>query len=348
MKYRINLLIIAIILFSKFAFGQNSDFGKRIDSLIDAKTEKPFNGIIVISKGLDNVYSRKIGYSDIQNKTKFKENDQFVIGSISKQFTAVLVLREYEKKRIDLLLPIKKYLPELSQSWADTVNMHHLLTHMHGIRQLDEPTAFKAGTKYEYSQIGYDLLAKIVEKTSGKTFEALSKDLFFECVMLNTFHPNLKLHKNLVKGYTEQENGTIQFENGSLTSYVAAGGFISSVEDLKKWNDCFYNENLLEKKTMDMVTTKQNGAVRNHPVFGITEYGYGITIDTKSNILLYGQTGFAPGFISMNFYFPETKTSVIVLMNIAYNENNLKETFMYHSEILKILRDNELTKKTYR
>jgi CubicO group peptidase (beta-lactamase class C family) len=347
MKYRINL-IIAIILFSKFAFGQNSDFGKRIDSLINAKTEKPFNGIILITKGQENVYSRKIGYSDIQNKTEFKENDQFVIGSLSKQFTAVLVLREYEKKRIDLLIPIKKYLPELSQSWADTVNVHNLLTHMHGIRKLDEPTVFKAGNKYEYSQIGYDLLAKILEKTSGKTFETLSKDLFCECGMLNTSHPNLNLHENLVKGYTEQENGKIQFENGSMTSYVAAGGFISTIEDLKKWNDYFYNGKLLEKKTMEIVTKKQKGAVRNHPVFGMTEYGYGITINDKDNIIQYGQTGFAPGFISMNFYFPETKTSVIVLMNIAYNENNLKETFMYHSEILKILRDNELTKKTYR
>jgi CubicO group peptidase (beta-lactamase class C family) len=341
MKYRI-YLIIALILISNLAFGQDLNFGKRIDSLINAKTKKPFNGSILIAKGQENVYSRKIGYSDIQNKTEFKENDQFVIGSISKQFTAVLVLREYEKKGIDLFVPIKKYLPELSQGWADTVNVHHLLTHMHGIRKLDGPTVFRAGTKYEYSQIGYDLLAKIVEKTSGKTFEAISKELFFECGMLNTCHPNLNLHKNLVKGYTEQENGEIQFEHGSLTSYVAAGGFISTIEDLKIWNNCFYNGKLLEKETMKMVTTKQNGAIRNHPVFGITEYGYGITIDTKGDILQYGQTGFAPGFISMNFYFPETKTSVIVLMNISYNENNLKETFLYHSEILKIFRECEL------
>jgi D-alanyl-D-alanine carboxypeptidase len=90
-----------------------------------------------------------------------------------------------------------------------------------------------------------------------------------------------------------------------------------------------------------MLTMKQNGAVRNHPLFGNTEYGYGITIDTKENILQLGQTGFTPGFVSMNFYFPKTKTSVIILENIAYDVNDLKKTFIYHTEILKKIRQEQ-------
>jgi len=85
------------------------------------------------------------------------------------------VLREFDKGNIDLFTPIKKYLPELTQSWADTVTIHHLLTHMHGISQLDKPTTFKVGTQYSYSQIGYELLAKIIERTSGKSFAELSR-----------------------------------------------------------------------------------------------------------------------------------------------------------------------------
>jgi CubicO group peptidase (beta-lactamase class C family) len=142
----------------------------------------------------------------------------------------------------------------------------------------------------------------------------------------------------LVKGYTEIENGRIEYENETFQNYVAAGSFISTVEDLNIWNELFYSGNLLEKETMKMLETKQQGAVRNHPIFGITEYGYGITIDTKENILQLGQTGFAPGFISMSYYFPKTQTSVIVLENIAYDTNDLKKTFYYHTEILKIVR----------
>lgn len=320
-------------------FGQQNNIDIHIDSLISIKTTKPFNGVILISQKGKTKYSKIVGYSDLDKQVPLKLNDQFVIGSISKQFTAVLVLREFDKGNIELFVPIRQYLPELTQNWADTVTIHHLLTHMHGISQLDKPTSFKVGTHYSYSQIGYDLLAKIVERTSGKSFVELSKNLFEECGMKNTFHPDIKGYTNLVKGYTENENGTIEFETETFQNYVAAGSFISTVEDLNSWNSFFYNGKLLKSKTMKMVETKQKGAVRNHPIFGITEYGYGITIDTKENILQYGQTGFAPGFISMNFYFPKTKTSVIVLENVAYETEDLKKTFYYHTEILKIVRN---------
>lgn len=343
MKY-IFLLIVYInsIIVS---FGQQNNIEKQIDSIISVKTTRPFNGIILISKKGKTNYSKFFGYSDIDKKEPLKLNDQFVIGSISKQFTAVLVLREFDKGSIDLFTPIRRYLPELTQSWADTVNVHHLLTHMHGISQLDKPTSFKVGTQYSYSQIGYDLLARIVEKTSGKSFAELSENLFVECGMKNTFHPDIKKYNNLVKGYSEIENDKIEFETKTFQNYVAAGSFISTVNDLKTWNSLFYNGKLLKSKTMKLLETKQKGAVRNHPIFGITEYGYGITIDTKENILQFGQTGFAPGFISMNFYFPKTKTSVIVLENVAYETDDLKKTFFYHTEILKVIR-NEI--KNYR
>lgn len=337
MKY-----IFLLIIFLKatvVTFGQQNNIDKQIDSLISVKTTRPFNGIILISKKEKTKYLKLFGYSDIDKKESLKLTDQFVIGSISKQFTAVLVLREFDKGNIDLFIPIHKYLPELTQSWADTVTVHHLLTHMHGISQLDKLTSFKVGTQYSYSQIGYDLLAKIVEKTSGKSFAELSENLFEECGMKNTFHPDIKKYNNLVKGYSEIENSKIEFETETFQNYVAAGSFISTVNDLNTWNGLFYNGKLLKSKTMKLLKTKQKGSVRNHPIFGITEYGYGITIDTKENILQFGQTGFAPGFISMNFYFSKTKTSVIILENVAYETNDLKKTFHYHTEILKIIRN---------
>ncbi len=327
------------------ACGQQLNFAERIDSLISVKTTKPFNGIILISQKGKIKYSKTYGYSDINQKEPIKLNDQFVIGSISKQFTAVLVLREFDKKHLDLFTPIHTYLQELTQSWADTVTIHHLLTHTHGITQINKPTIFKVGTQYSYSQIGYDLLAKIIEKTSGKTFAELSMNLFEEGGMKNTFHPDVKDYTNLVKGYTEGKNGKIEFETETFQNYVAAGSFISTVEDLNIWNKVFYGGKLLKKKTMRMLETKQEGAVRDHPIFGITEYGYGITIETKENIIQFGQTGFAPGFISMNYYYPKTKTSAIVLENIAYDTDDLKKSFYYQTEILKIIR-NEL--KNYR
>lgn len=336
MKYIILLLFINL---GFVAFGQQNKVAIEIDSLISAKTTEPFNGIILFAENSTTKYAKSVGYSDMKKKEPLKLYDQFVVGSISKQFTAVLVLREFDKGNIDLFVPIHKYLSELTQSWADTVTVHHLLTHMHGISQLDKPTSFKVGTQYAYSQIGYDLLAKIIEKTSGKPFVELSENLFRECGMENTFHPDSKKYNHLVKGYTENENGEIVYETETFQNYVAAGSFISTADDLNIWNSLLYRGKLLKAKTMKILTTKQKGAVRNHPMFGDTYYGYGITVDTKDNIIQYGQTGFAPGFVSMSFYFPKNKTSIIVLENIAYDTDDLKKTFYYHTEILKIVRN---------
>lgn len=316
-----------------------------MDALLSAETKKPFNGIVFVSENGISKFSKTYGRPYFDKPSPFKFDDQFVVGSISKQFTAVLVLKEYEKGRVKLHIPIKTYLPDLAESWADTVTVHHLLTHMHGIIALDKPLTFKPGTQYAYSQIGYDLLAKITEKTSGKSFAEQSKHMFKKSKMYNTFHPGLKGYRNLVPGYTENEKGQIEPEGDTFENYVAAGSFISTAHDLVIWNKCLHEGKLLSGSTYKLMMNKQKGAVRNHPIFGVVEYGYGITVDTNDGILQLGQTGFCPGFVSMNFYFPKTKTSIIALENVVWDENNLKKTFGYHSELLKIIRSSKLVEK---
>ncbi|MCF0059248.1 serine hydrolase [Dyadobacter sp. CY356] len=324
--------------------GNNDNTNGKIDDLLSSSTQKHFNGIVLIAKHGFTKYVKVIGFSDIEKRKPLKFDDQFVIGSISKQFTAVLLLREYEKGRVKLDIPIRNYLPELKQSWADSVTVDQLLTHMNGISALDKPLDFKPGSKYSYSQIGYDLLARIIENTSGKSFASLSAALFKKCKMYNTFHPDVKQYHNLVKGYTEQENGKFAIEAKTFENYVAAGSFISTAHDLLLWNNCLHEGKLLSQKTYRLMISKKPEAVRNHPIFGKVEYGYGITHDTKEGILQLGQTGFAPGFISMDFYFPKTKTSCIVLDNVVYDENDLQKAFSYHSHILKIIRESNLVK----
>jgi len=316
-----------------------------MENLLSAETKTPFNGIVYVSENGINKFSKVYGRPDIDKQAPFKFDDQFVIGSISKQFTAVLLLKEYERGHVKLHVPIKNYLPDLTESWADTVTVHHLLTHMHGIIALDKPLSFQPGTQYAYSQIGYDLLAKITEKTSGKSFALQSKLLFKKCKMYNTFHPGIKGYQNLVSGYTEKKNGKVEPEDGTFENYVAAGSFISTARDLVLWNKSLHEGKLLSGPIYKLMTTKQKGAVRNHPLFGVVDYGYGITVDTNDGILQLGQTGYSPGFVSMNFYFPETKTSIIALENVVWDEDNLKRTFRFHSELLNITRNSKLVKR---
>lgn len=343
MLFKHTLIFFLIFGFLAFqnSFGQQkSKLSTKIDSLINTKSTKPFNGIIAITKHGKIQYFKIKGFSDNEKKIRLKRNDQFVIGSISKQFTAALILRAFDDGKIELHTPINKYLPNLKAIWADSVTIHQLLTHTHGITALNKPLSFKAGTQYAYSQIGYDLLAQILESVTQQTFAQLSDKLFKKCGMFGTFHPNLKKYKNLVKGYSEQENENLAFETATFENYPAAGGFISTVDDLVKWNEWLYSGKLFKPATFQMMKTKQPVAIRQHPLFGKTEYGYGITVDDKEGLLQLGQTGYAPGFISMNFYFPETQTSLIILDNFVWYPEELDKAFRYHTEILKYVRSS--------
>lgn len=322
------------------------DYTKAIDELVatSIKEKRPFNGTILISQNGRRLYSKLFGMSDMDKKTALLPNDQYVIGSISKQVTAVLVLQEVEKGHIMLHLPIKTYLPELNQPWADVVTVHQLLTHTHGITALDKPLSFTPGNDFEYSQLGYDLLARIVEKTGKKTFALMAAELFERCNMRSTFHPDLKKHKNLVKGYTTDAEGKPIVEAKTFDTYPAAGGFISTPNDLLIWNTLLHTGKLFSDSSnyKKMIT---GYATRNHPVFGPVDYGYGITNSTKDDYWQLGQTGFVPGFVSMDFYYPQTKTSVIILSNVARDTADLPNTFQFHTQVLDILKQSTLIEK---
>lgn len=324
-----------------------------IDSMLNDKTKKPFNGVILVTEMGEVKYSKIVGYADIEKKKKLNENSQFVIGSISKQITAVIVLREVEKGRLELHAPIKKYLPELKMSWADSVTVHHLLVHMHGIAWLDKPLLFAAGSRFDYglSNTGYLLLSKIVERTSGQSFAQLSMELFKKCGMKNSFHPDVKKYKNLVRGYTEQEDGTLKFDSMSFQNAPAAGSFISTANDLRLWNEHLHEDSsILKYETYQLMVHGMPWATRQHPVFGNTVYGYGITVSDSTDVAIkYGQTGFAPGFVSLNFHLPVTATNIIILENISYYpftvttvEDALRKKFAFHKAVFELVRDNRM------
>ncbi len=332
MKYP---LLFILLVWNCSLFAQYDKLNSAVDSLLNIKTTTPFNGIIYCVSDENVLLSKVQGFSDFTAKSPLKLTDQFVIGSISKQFTAALILKEYERNNVQLHVPIRWYMPELKQKWADSVTIHQLLTHTHGIVDMDKPSIFPAGTQFNYSQIGYDLLAKIAERATGKKLEILSKELFEKCGMINTLHPASEGITSLAIGYTEK-NKQIEIDINSFQNYPAAGSFISTVEDLARWNTCLYGGKVLKKKTLKLMLAPQQGAVRNHPLFGETLYSYGITVSGENEQLQYGQTGFAPGFVSMNYYLPNTKTSLIMLSNVVYGDDDLKKAFDYHLKVLEL------------
>ena len=338
MKFTFTTLTL-VLFYSWQTIGQNmkrnyNNLQSKIDSIIEGSN---FNGVILVTKDTATIYSKAIGYSDLENKTPIKMYEQFVIGSISKQITAVLLLREYERGKIGLDDKINLYLTEIKQPWSKEVTIHQLLTHTHGILDMKKALEFEPGSQFHYSQLGYELLAQILEKVTGKTFEELSTELFKQYGLQNSFHPDNKTYTNLVKGYEESENGLIYFTTNSLENFAAAGTFISNAQDLNKWNQLLHSGKLVQKETLELMKTRY--ATRIHPVFDTVEYGYGLLFKYGEENIQAGALGYVPGFVTACYYYPQTDISLIVLENTAMDLGNLKKTFWVHTEIMKIMKN---------
>jgi len=323
----------------KAQISKKSFFVSKMDSLLKTESIRPFNGVVLVSQNYSIVYSKLYGFSNIDKQIGFNENDQFVIGSLSKQITGVLILQAFESAELKLEDPVGEFLPELTMPWKDSVTVHHLLNHTHGIENLDQPLRFPVGTNFSYSNLGYELLAKILEKTSKKPFPKLLTEFFEKNNMKYSEHPSTNQHGNLIDGHVRNEAGktnTTTFHFNDLSA--ASGTMISNSIDLQLWNKLLHGKKLLKKETYELMTT--SSATQNHSLFGEVGYGYGIRISNDQNINEIGHTGYIPGFISMNFYYPETDTSLIVLENLDQQNVDIKNKFYFELKIREILRSS--------
>jgi D-alanyl-D-alanine carboxypeptidase len=329
-----NLVAYALFFFTTFcSFAQTTIPVQRLDSLFAVNNKQFFNGVVYIVQHGKVAYQKQYGSSNLHKKIPFKFSDRFVIGSVSKQITATIVLREMEKGHLQLQDVIGKYLPDLIQSWKDSVTIHHLLTHTHGITAVDKSLSFRPGAQFAYGNLGYQLLADIVAKASGQSFVDVSAGLFKLCKMDSSSHP--AQYARRLKGFSIEKDGELSDNDQFPEGFTPAGGFISTAPDLVKWNHCLHGGMLLSAATYKLMITVY--ASREHPLLGLTEYGYGPTISKVNGLLRIGQTGLVPGFVSMNYYYPATKTSVVMLENMEWNPENTAESFYYHLEVLKIV-----------
>ena len=153
-----------------FALNLSSTINKTLNSDIT----RPFNGVILIAKDDQIIYQKTSGSFGAPNI-----NGQFGIGSISKQFTATIILNLVDQGLIDINQPIKNYLPDLKDDWTAIVTTKNLLNHTSGIVDINKPLAFTPGSNFEYNpRLTFYLASIIAERVSKKTYEELLKELF--------------------------------------------------------------------------------------------------------------------------------------------------------------------------
>jgi len=339
------LKLFFFLLFFPFfnSFAQTS-YIFEIDSLIRVKNPRIFNGVIFITKNGKVQYSRAYGLKNINDRIPLQSDDQFEIMSNTKQITAVLLLKEIEKGKVDLQSPIKKYVPNLTQSWADSVTVHQLLNHTHGIIDIDKPLLFKPGTDFKYGNLSNILLGKIIENVSHQTYTQLAESFFQQLGMKNTFCYSKINKRKLVTGHMAENNVFSTVDESFIDNEnLPADGIITNAGDLSIWNNQLHKGKILSPKMYRLMTTPS--AMSQHDVFGKEKmgYGYNIRIVNDQDVQYFGHTGLGDGFASLNIYIPKSDVSIIILENQMNEKSDLY--YYFETEIKNIILKSDLIKK---
>lgn len=326
------------------------DFSERIDSLVQIKDPHFFNGVILITKDDEIVYKKEYGYSDFDKKKPISLNDRFRIWSNSKQITAILILIEVEKGNIELHKPIRDYLPDFNQPWADSVTVHHLLNMSSGVTDIQKPLAFEPGTDFHYSNPAYGLLSRVIENITGKKFTEVANSLFSDLEMKNSYaYEYGQNDSDLIAGHWVYEDDfrIASFEEYNYTKetweeMLPGGGMVSNAYDLNLWDKKLHNGGLLNDETYTLMTTSD--VIDNTIIDKGLKYGYGVNIDDNGPIRNIGHRGRGMGFVNFKFYVPEKKLDVIVLENVYHDHEDPSVVYHFETEIRNIVMNSSLVK----
>jgi CubicO group peptidase (beta-lactamase class C family) len=163
-------------------------------------------------------------------------------------------------------------------------------------------------------------------------------ELFKKAGMKNSSTGTSFTGKNFAETYvgnskTQKAVGNMPKRLGNKEIGIPAGGVLSTIKDLHTWNNALYSGKIIRAETLKKFTSKSTE--QQHPVLGKMGYGLGIMMNDNKPVS-YFHSGYVKGAPSLNIYYPETKTSVIILSNIADEEKGKSAAFKPHLKIKQI------------
>ncbi|HVV53888.1 MAG TPA: serine hydrolase [Mucilaginibacter sp.] len=338
MKKLLFLSFTAVMLICSAGFAQQSHntgfdlLSRKLDEYLNsAVSVYKFNGSVLIARKGNIILQKGYGYKNYANKTLNDVSSIFQIASLTKSFTAAVILKLQEEGKLSVYDKLSKYFPE--QRGADEITIQNLLNHTSGIynytddigpedssivshpvskqRVLDvfekKPLLFKPGSKFSYCNSEYYLLGMIIEKLTGNSYENAVRKLIFE--PLGMTHSGFDFI-NLKD--TAKTSGYVTISAGKYTPGIhwdstvtyAAGAIYSTAGDLYKWAKAIAAKQILSPNSWKQAFTPR-----------LDNYGYGWWIDSAFNRKYIYHSGGLPGFMSYFAYYPHDDVTIILLAN---------------------------------
>jgi CubicO group peptidase (beta-lactamase class C family) len=310
---------------------------KAIDAYLAAEVQRPgrVGMAVAIMKDGQLVLVKGYGKRSLADRRPVEDDTLFAIGSVSKQFTCAAVLLLAEAGKLSIHDPVAKYYPDLTR--AKDITLLDLMNHTSGYpdyypldfldrrlqRRIDPDELlrryaggkldFEPGTRWSYSNTGYILLGRVIEKVSDQSLgEFLARRIFKPLGMEHTFYELTESDSRLATGYTtfllSDPESVAPESNGWLGG---AGGIYSTPADLAKWNLALIEGKVLKPESYAVMTTPRKLADGK-----LTEYGCGLSIKTQGGRQVLSHNGAVSGFNTWNSVIPSTRCAVTMTCNI--------------------------------
>ncbi len=339
-KY-ISLTLWVIAFFSVAAFSQLPDGNptSKIEKYLKKLEAVGFSGCVLVEVNGKKVISKGYGYRNESAKLRNTPDTVFDIGSITKQFTAAAILKLEMQWKLSTEDKITKYFDNVPSD-KSTITLHQLLRHISGLpsvvggdfdpiskdafiaKVLDSPLRFENGTRFSYSNVGYSLLALIIEKVSGQTYEQyLYESLWRPAGMESTGYSRPKFDKSQIAiGYSDgnewgRPNAKPWSGDAPYWHLKGNGGVLSTVGDMYKWHLALLTDKILSKEAKQKYyhPKLRPGEENDNPYYG---YGWDI-LRTGRNTIVTRHNGTNRVFYAEVFRFIDEGTAVIMLSNKA-------------------------------
>ncbi|MEH0155183.1 serine hydrolase domain-containing protein [Limibacter armeniacum] len=329
------IISVTLLLLAMNVSAQNFDRQKMdsLFSLIDKK-QKGMGSVSLFMNG-EEVYQKSIGFADVENKILADKDTKYRVGSVTKMFTASMIIQLVEEGKISLDTTLDQFFPAINH--ADKITIRHLLTHQSGIfnftnaadytQWMEQPisqekllekiiangSVFEPGEKSEYSNSNYVLLSFIAEKLDKKPYAKILEDRICKPLQLKAtaYGDQIESSKNEALSYHKAANWVKATET-DMSVPIGAGALVSTPNDLNRFLNAFYNSKLFSTSSLSSMMKIKDS------------FGMGMFQAPFYEKKAFGHTGGVDGFQSFAFYFPDEKVSIAYTSNgVLYPVNDI-------------------------
>lgn len=333
-------------LFSKFPLSATQNVSNKLDSVFNRLNKRHgFHGSVLVAKNGKLIFNNEYGYADFKTKTKLNNKSTFQLASVSKQFTATAILILYEQGLISLNDPVTEYFPNFPYK---NITIKHLLNHTSGLPKYfwlaehkwenelppvnsemiemmadyNLPLFFRPGTRFDYSNTGYFVLASLVEKVSRMDYGVfLDKNIFNPLNMKNSFVYRFEkdsINENQLKGYRLHRRRRYAVISGTVNDAIVGDKNVySTAEDLLIWVNALNSCKIISDTSLyEMYTKGKTKYNRNVP------YGFGFRIKNENSEKIIYHNGKWNGFSTSIKQYTDSDLVIVILEHSNYKYMN--------------------------